>query len=306
MDLPLSEIVESGVAMRFVDKTRIEYTQLRDSMHLDKQLIPICVRLRADGKHEIIDGLQRYAAAKDLGWKFIRVEVRDVTDDEALLQSIKMNSLSIEPKPLDYAAQIRALLCRNPGWSIGTLAGKLNQPTGWVLKQLDLLKLHPKIQADVNGGRICLQSAWLLSNAPKTWHLEYREDAMILTADEFREKLIPQLKQWRKRILSGKQKMEIEEFQPIASVRSMKILRAALDKPSVADRMVVENNCETLADAFRLGIAWAMNLDPVSAQAQRVVAQRKHETLLRLEARRRRERSRKAGQPEPIDPNSIS
>ena len=305
MDIALTDIVESDLAMRFVDKTRLEYIQLRDSMALDEQLIAIIVRQRADGKYEIIDGIQRYAAAKDLEWKTIRVEVKNVTDDKAMVLVLKLNGINVPPKPIEYAYQLRKLLSRNPEWTVGYLAGVIGQPRDWVVRQLDLMRLHPQIQKDVDAGRITVRNAYLLSRAPQTWHLEYREAAAVMTFEEFCEKLLPPLKAWRSRLIQGQQKQEMS-FEPIASVRSIKILRAALDKPSVADMMVIENKCVSMADAFRLGVAWALNLDPASAQAQRLAAQRKYEKLQQVEDRRKRRRRREAGHPPDIDQIPIS
>jgi ParB/RepB/Spo0J family partition protein len=305
MDLALSEIVESGAALRFVNKRCLEYTQLRDSMRDDKQLVPIEVRRRADGKYEIIDGLHRYACAKDLGWKFLRAEVKEATDDEVLIQSIKMNSLGVPVSPREYACQIRTLLSRNPDWTLGRLAGVLSQPLDWVKTQLSLLRLDPKIQRDLDTGRISLQHGHILAKCPKTWQLEFREDALILSAKELDAKITPLLVQWHAGLLTGRIKKTLD-FEPIAFVRPMRILKAALDKPSVADRMVVESKPETMADAFRLGVAWVLSLDPATVQARRVVAQRKHDKMLRLEERQRKERRKKAGNPEPLDLDSIS
>jgi ParB family chromosome partitioning protein len=305
MELLLTQIVESDLAMRFVAKTLLEYTQLRDSMHERRLPVPITVRLRKDGKYEIIDGIQRYAAAKELEWETITAEVVEATDDEAMIMALKLNGISVPPAPLEYAHQLRKLLSRNPEWTVGYLAGTIGQPRDWVLKQLDLMKLHPQVQADVDAGRITVRNAYLLSRAPQTWHLEFREAAAVLSYEEFAAKLLPPLKAWRYRVTLGRQK-EDAPFEPIASVRSMKILRSALDKPSVADMLVVENKCVTFADAFRLGVAWALNLDPASQQAQRVAAQRKLESLQRQEDRRIRRRRREAGNPKTLDQLSIS
>lgn len=299
MDIPLKQIIVNDIALRFVDKTRLEYEQLRDSMQHDKLLVNIIVRARSDGKYEIIDGVQRYSAAQELGWETIAADVREATDDEALILGLKLNGISIPPRPLEYAQQLRRLLARNPEWTIGYLAGVLNQPTDWVVRQLNLMKLHPTIQRDMEAGRITGRNAYLLSLAPKTWHLEYREAAAVLTFDEFQAKLVPPLKAWRSRVIRGHLREEMN-FEPIASVRAIKILRAALDKPSVADMMVIENKCVSLADAFRLGVAWAINLDPASQQAQRLAAQQKFEKLQQVEGRRKRRRKREAGNPDSI------
>lgn len=292
--------------MRFVDKTALEYTQLKDAMRRMEWCEPIIVRTRMDGKFEIVHGLKRYTIAKDLGWNIIPAEIREVNDDDAIRLAIMANAVKTDPKPVEYAHQIRQLLARNPDdCTAGYVAGMLCQPVDWVKKQLGLLLLDPKVQRDVDAGRIKLQNAYTLSLCPKTWQLEWREKAMILTAEELRAEVIPLLKQWRQKIIAGKPKREFN-FEPVANLRSMKILKAGLDNPGVADRMVKEVKCDTQADAFRLGVAWALCLDPAAAQAQRLAALRKHEKLEQAETRRRKERNIKAGSPKPLFPNPES
>jgi hypothetical protein len=205
---------------------------------------------------------------------------------------------------VEYAYQLRRLAARNPDWTLGYLAGLVCQTPAWVKQQLDLLKLDDKIQKDVDAGRINLQSAYILSLAPKAWQLEFREDAMICSTAELKQKLIPLLKEYRMRIAQRKIKEE-PEFRPVAVCRPMRVLKAALDKPSVADTMVIDGQVKTLADAFRLGVAWAIQLDPASVQQQRLNAARKREKLERAAARRRKERQLKARR-SPLFPNDSS
>jgi ParB/RepB/Spo0J family partition protein len=304
MDLLLSEIVESEIAMRFLDRDRIEYTQLRDSIANSKWIKPILVRLRHDGKYEIIDGLHRYSIAKELEWTTIPVQITEATDDEAMRLGIVANAVSVTPKPAEYAYQLRRLCARNPDWTVGYIAGLVCQTPAWIRAQLDLLKLTEKVQRDVDAGRIPVKSAYVLSRCPKTWHEELREDAALLSVEQFQAKVTPILRDYNQRIKNGKPLQE-PTFEPVASVRSMKVLKAALDKPSVADTLVLEGQCQTLADAFRLGVAWALQLDPAAAQQQRLNAQRKRDKFDRAERRRRKERALKAGRTDIQIPSSL-
>lgn len=303
MDLALSQIVESEIAMRFLDRDRLEYAQLRDAIASSKWIKPILVRARKDGKYEIIDGLHRYNIAKELEWATIPVQLSEASDDEAMRLAIISNATSVSPKPVEYAYQLRRLAARNPEWTLGYLAGLVCQTPAWVKQQLDLLRLDDKIQKDVDAGRINLQSAYVLSLAPKTWQSEYREEAMICSTAELKQRLIPLLREYRSRIMSGKVK-QAPDFQPIATCRPMTVLKAALDKPSVADIMVIDGQVTTLADAFRLGVAWALQLDPAAMQQQRLNAARKRDKLERVEARRKKERQLKAGQ-SPLFPHPV-
>ena len=286
--------------MRFLDRDRLEYAQLRDAIASSKWIKPILVRRRKDGKYEIIDGLHRFYIAKELEWTTIPVQVTEADDDEAMRLAVMANATAVHPKPVEYAYQLRRLAARNPEWTLGYLAGLVCQTPAWVKQQLDLLRLDDKLQKDVDAGRINLQSAYILSLAPKTWQVEYREEAMICSTAELKQKLLPQLKAYRQRLMLGKVKQDIP-FEPIPTVRPIKVLTAALDKPSIADILVLEGQVSTTADAFRLGVAWALQLDPAAVQQQRLDAARKREKLDRVAARRKKERELKAGQ-DPLFP----
>lgn len=300
----LSEIVESEIAMRFLDRERIEYTQLRDSIASSKWIKPILVRLRTDGNYEIIDGLHRYAIAKELEWPTIPAQITEADDDEAMRLGILSNAVSVAPKPAEYAYQIRRLCARNPEWTIGYIAGLVCQTPLWVRQQLSLLRLDEKVQRDVDAGRINAKSAFVISLCPKTWHEDLREDAALLPTDQFKAKVTPLLKDYKQRIRNGKP-LQAPTFEPVAACRPMKVMKAALDKPSVADILVLQGQCQTLADAFRLGVAWALQLDPAAAQQQRLNAARKREKFDRAERRRRKERELKAGRTDIQIPSSL-
>jgi len=296
MDVPIELIMESEIAMRFADTTCLEYEQLRDAIRTSNWMRPILTRKRADGKYEILDGLHRYCIAKDLEWPTVPVEIFEgIGDDEAMIVGIKANAVSVHPKPAEYAAAIRRLAARHPEWTVGYLAGVLCKPTGWVKDQLKLLKLIEVIQRDVDSGRINLQSAFILSCCPKSWQTQFREDAAMLTTSELRAKVMPLLRAYHQRLASGKIDPEPPVFQPVASVRPIRVLKAALDKPSIADTIVLDPQCVTKADAFRLGVAWALRLDPESVQHQRLVAGRKQQQIEEADARRRKARSKRAG-----------
>lgn len=305
MDLLLSDIVESEIAMRFLDRERIEYTQLRDAISSSKWIKPILVRKRQDGKYEIVDGLHRYSVARELGWTTIPAQLTDATDDEAMRLGIMANAVSVTPRPAEYAYQLRRLAARNPHWTVGYIAGLICQTPAWVRQQLNLLKLDEKVQRDVDAGRMNVQSAYLMSLCPKTWQLEFREDALALTTNELKAKITPLLRDWHKRVRNGRYKNP-PKFEPIPMVRPMKVLLAALDKPSIADILVLQGQCDTTAAAFRLGVAWALTLDPAAVQQQRLDAERRREKIDRADARRRKERELKAGKIDLQTPSSLN
>ena len=66
--IPLDQIVEPWVVLRIVDRESVAYLELRDSVAHQGILNSICVRpsARKPGLYEVVDGLYRYTAAREL------------------------------------------------------------------------------------------------------------------------------------------------------------------------------------------------------------------------------------------------
>jgi len=66
--------------------------RLADSMELHGQLLPLRVRpTKTAGKYEVVFGHRRLLAAKKLGWKTVKAEVVDLSDEDALVDSLVEN-----------------------------------------------------------------------------------------------------------------------------------------------------------------------------------------------------------------------
>lgn len=281
-------IYENFYAMRSVDKRRWEYQALKDSLQEHKLIAPIILREQG-GRYEIIDGLQRFMCAKDLGWTEIDASVQERTDDESMLLQIIANAVDIPTKPCEYALQLRRILARNPGMTLRTLAGIVCKTPEWVGEQLELLRLPDKIQKYIDGGALKVQNAYVLARLPMSWHEEYLEQAITYTHEEFKQLVLPKYKEYTESVVSGRIDSETP-FQPTACLRSLKSCMEGIDNADIAATMVVVGECKTLSDAFILGVKWAMQLDPESVVKQKAQVMARAVELRRDAARRRKAR----------------
>ncbi len=281
-------ISENFFAMRAVDQRRWEYQALKDSMQHLKLIKPIIVRKRGD-RYEIIDGLHRFACAKDLGWTEINCDIQERDDDESIIMQIIANAVDVPTKPCEYALQIRRILSRNPSMTLRMLAGTVYKTPEWVQEQLGLLRLSDKIQSFVNAGAIKLQNAYVLSRLPHSWHDTYAEHAMVLTHEEFKALVLPAFKNFTEGLLAGRVAEE-KPFEPTPALRSIKSCREGIDNDEIAGRMIVVSECDSLVSAFKAGVKWVMRLDPDSVAQQQAAAIARKLDVDRDAARRKRER----------------
>ena len=89
-DIPLSEIDD------FPDhpfKVRLDedMQQLVQSVRARGVIVPVTLRLKEDGRYEIVSGHRRKKACELAGFETIRAEIRDLTRDEAIIFMVESN-----------------------------------------------------------------------------------------------------------------------------------------------------------------------------------------------------------------------
>ena len=92
VDLPVNMIDHSPYNSRLkYSSTSIE--EMANSMKSNGQLVTIKVRPNPtdNNRYELVFGHRRFLAAKKLGWKTIRAEVVDATNEDVLMQSLVEN-----------------------------------------------------------------------------------------------------------------------------------------------------------------------------------------------------------------------
>lgn len=126
-----------------------EYIQeLQQSLAEQGQWESILVRPLGEGTYQIISGHCRVAAAKALGWKQIRAEVRQLTDEEADFLVLDTNLKRRNLSELEEADGIRHMMQAH-GWTQTNVAQQFGKTQAWVSYRLSLLGLAPEVKAKV-------------------------------------------------------------------------------------------------------------------------------------------------------------
>jgi len=129
--------------------------------------MPILVRPGRDGKYEVCDGCQRVTASLQANLTEVPARIVEMTDDEAAMRQLMMNTHRIETKVSDILNAMRKLVFRHPDWDQARLAEELDYSQSQVSKYMSLNKLDPDVLEKVNSGVIKLTNGYALTKAPK-------------------------------------------------------------------------------------------------------------------------------------------
>jgi len=165
MKIQINKIDEGRFVIR--EENNEEYIdQLSQSLLADGQWDPIIVRPREGGRYEIIAGHYRLKAAKKAKFKEIEASVRDLTDEEADVLSIKTNLIRLEMTAREQG-RVLSKMMETYGWSQREISDKLNVSAMWIGRRLRVaMDLHETVSKALDDGKINFQVASVIGGVP--------------------------------------------------------------------------------------------------------------------------------------------
>lgn len=290
--IPLVDIIENKVALRSVDVEGEAFRELVESIRSQGILDSINVREKVDEetgetKYEIINGLHRVTAAKELGLDTVPAQVLSASEGDVLEMQLVANLMRVDTKPSEYTKQIRRMLNMNPMLTIGELSQKLGKGPQWIQDRLSLGKIkNDKVMALIDENQITLANAFALAKLPEAELPDWIDSAMTQEAAEF----VPRVNQRVKEIRDAERKgrdANPPTFEPTAHSRKIKDVKAELDSGEAADVLISQTGVSSAKEGFTLGVQWCLHLDVISVEAQRVKWEERE--AARAEAKKKRE-----------------
>lgn len=111
-EVPLSEL-HPFVGHPFEVRDDEDMQKLVDSIRANGVLTNLTVRRRAEGGYEIISGHRRFHAAQRAGLDRVKVQVRDIDDDQAIIDMVDSNIQREHISPMEkaraYAMKLEAI-----------------------------------------------------------------------------------------------------------------------------------------------------------------------------------------------------
>ena len=286
--IPLDEIVEPWIVLRAVNRSSVEYLELRDSLSAVGFINSICVRpsKRKPGKVEVVDGLYRYTGACELRLPAVPSIVKHgLTDEDVLAIQIQANALRPETTPIEYARQIRKIMAARPEtMTLAELSVRLHKNSEWIGHQLSLLELVKDAQRAVERGEIPLSAAYALARVPRIRQREFLALAKTTPVKEFLPLVNGFIQSWRKGVVLGKLGDLDKEFEPVPFLRNLKDVLAEYQGRQSGGLLLSAAECKTPVDSWYLALQWVLHLDEPSVNEQREkVLQRQRKAILERE-----------------------
>lgn len=301
--IPLAEIRENPVALRGVARESEDFKKLTDSVRRHGLFNAISVVRKEtdkngakDGrKYEVLDGLHRYTAALEAGLGQLPALVRTADQQGVAIGQMIANLHKIETKPIDYTRQLLRILAANPTMTEAELAGELSQSPTFINQRLKLTKLKENVAKLVNEGQIVLQNAYALAKMDHNMQEEWVARAIAEKPENF---VTPALKAAKDaaEAKKGAAGPKSEEFVAVPILRKLAEIKDELAKPTVTQLIVKEVQPKTAEEAFLLGAAWAVNMDPTSQAVAKQKWQERKKQEADEKAKRQAERDAKARQ----------
>lgn len=273
LSIPVTQIRENQASLRPVHKENAEFLELVDSVRVHGILNPISVRKMVDKEtgeeyYSLIDGLHRYWSAVEAGLSEIPAHVMDATDIGTLQLQITGNLHRIDTKPVEYANALKRLMASDPLMTINDLAKMVHKSTTWVSERLNLGKLDPAIGKCVDEGKINLTNAFALARMPVEEQPAFVERAMTMQPEEFAGVCAERRKELAKARKEGRA-ANPEIFQPQPYMRKISEVKDEMTGHAAGPAIIAALGVTTPQAAWDLAIAWVLNMDPESQEAQR-------------------------------------
>lgn len=221
--------------LRPVLKNSLEFVQLRDSIKLLGQLVPILARPRGDDL-EVIDGQRRLECCRDLNREPL-IHTVHMNDAQAKAAQVAANIHHFPPGNPDLARRLIGM-----GMPLAQVAGQLNKTQGWVKKVLCLDKLTPAGMQALDRGDISLEDAQLVARVPR----KYQHEVIGIPTDD--------LKAIVRRLRS-----QIPRRQSPGGYRPLHVVLAEIQDPTEAGLYISRLEDPSPIEVWKAALRWATN-----------------------------------------------
>lgn len=211
---------------------------------------------------ELIDGLQRFSIATELGWNEIPADEASPDDLRLLVEQIALNATRVTTKHAAYGQQLARVMEKDPTLTLAGMAELTGMSESWVGQHMSLSKLLPQLREVVDSGAITLTNAYQLSRLPQDEQIAHAEMAQSQEAPAFAAVVAARLKEIRRARSLGRQPGDTE-FKPVPLLRKSAEVREA-DPKSI----VQEAGAQTAEEGAAAAIKWCLRLNPVAANEQ--------------------------------------
>lgn len=145
-------------ARRVIDPENVR--ELAESIRERGQQTPITLR-PVNGRYEIIAGHRRYLAHRFLGMPEILAVVKEMTEEDALVERATENLQREDLTPMEQARTYDDMR-KKLGWGLDRIARKMGKAEGTIKKYVALLALDREFQDAIDAKKLGMDAAHIL------------------------------------------------------------------------------------------------------------------------------------------------
>lgn len=300
LQIPADQIKENPVRLRDLDREDEQYLGIVNSIRARGFTSTLLVTHKPEHRdeatgvvtpahYELIDGLQRFNAGKDLGMTVFPCIVGTPKDaNDLLAQQLVMNFHRVDTKPAAYARQLQRMIRNNNGLTMAELSAMVGTHPSTISARLKLLKLGAETQKLVDANKITLINAEALAKLDEEEQAPFVEQAMTLAPAEFAAAVNKRVKEIRDGVKKG-QTAE-DTFAPIPVLRKSKEIQDEAANPQSLRKAILDSGITDPVAIVQFALKWVVKLDPASVAEQKA----RHDQRLaeRAAAKQQREADR--------------
>lgn len=273
IEAQISEINIFPESLRGVNLTSPQFIEFSNNVKSYGVLTPIRLTTVTDSttgeaKLYLVDGLQRYTAAKNAGFETIKAVLHpDMTKMDVLREQFTLNIQRIETKPVEYSRQLMRMLQEDASLTVDKLAQMIGRSPTYVKERLSLTNLTNTIAEVVDGNGMGLTSAACLAKLPPEEQEAFLERATSMAYNQFAPLVDERLRELRKAKMEGRV-ANAENFVLIAKIKKQGEIEEETKNGKAKVALIEQAEATTAEQGFELALAWVLGIDPISAQAK--------------------------------------
>lgn len=259
MQLALSRLRSCPLSLRRVDRTSLDFFQLRESISEVGLLQPLLVRPAADD-WEVVDGNNRLQALRDLRATEAPCLVRDLSDAEILRIQVSANEVRCPTALLDLSRRLWRIVKDDKEMTLTALAHQLSRSPYWVRDVLNLQRLCPEAKLALERKEITLEEAIDLAKLPATIQVSQLGKGI--------ENIRSAIRQHR----SGNVRDQLEDKYGSDCKPAFRRYQEVVDEataPSHAGPVLIACNATTPLEAWEAALRWMLQVDPLSLRKRK-------------------------------------
>ena len=129
-----------------------------------------------EGLYYVVEGLQRFTAAKQLNWETIDAKIASMSETDAFKRMVIGNSATVPTTKKEFAVAIAKVFTADPTMTLKEAAKEFGQSVDKIRKTLSLVKMPESVWEKIESGEMTAVNAYSLATLKDEGQIEELTD----------------------------------------------------------------------------------------------------------------------------------